>query len=416
MFNATAALRRRGLITTALLTVLVAACPRALSAQTAPDTGPVAFVPLDPQRSSQVDCDADLTRSVCRVKRPWTEAALRARWAQAGASAWVDNGDEVTFVYEGSGPAVDVCCGVQYPMSPLRGTNLWVLTVRLEGADEAALEYRFFVRDPAGPRRMSGATAPPRHELRGPRAPARQPSVATLQGTIRKDSVWSEALGRWRGVSIYVPPGASGRLPVLYLADGGGVPQFAPFVEAAILAGHLRPVLLVGAASLDRGPGAAGPDSDLRSEEYLFDYAPGNVRYLAHERFFVDELAAWAERVLGASAMREERGVGGFSNGGSFAVAMGLRHPERFGYVLGYSAGWKAGLAFVDAGPRPRFSLVAGRLEPGFLRNTSQIADSLRAHGYDVSLRTPVAGHDLLMWQEAMPQSLMWALGPPRAN
>jgi enterochelin esterase-like enzyme len=119
---------------------------------------------------------------------------------------------------------------------------------------------------------------------------------------------------------------------VLYLADGASVRRFAAVLEPGVVAGTTPAAVLVGVHS-SVGP----PADDPRMREYL----PGldSRRYDAHERFFLDEVARWAQREVGVSADRELRAVGGCSNGAVLASALGCRHPDRFGGVVAFSLG-----------------------------------------------------------------------------
>jgi hypothetical protein len=88
-------------------------------------------------------------------------------------------------------------------------------------------------------------------------------------------------------------------------------------------AGKIRPVMVVAANSGGylgdpTSRGQYDPKRDLRLMEYL----PGvNAdRFAHHERFFCDELSAWAEKEFGASRQRTDCAVYGVSNGARFAV------------------------------------------------------------------------------------------------
>lgn len=150
------------------------------------------------------------------------------------------------------------------------------------------------------------------------------------------------------------------------------VRRFAAVLEPGVVAGTTPAAVLVGVHS------ATGtPADDPRGREYL----PGldSRRFEAHERFFVDEVADWARREVGVSADRELRAVGGYSNGAVLASALGGRHPDRFGAVVAFSMGVHPPL---PSGSRPpRHYLLAGTLEPGFLRATREWGARLRDSG-----------------------------------
>ena len=342
----------------------------------------------------------------CRVRHPWAGIDLRARWTAEGRPAWTD-GDTLTLVYESGAATVEACCTLQMPMSRFAGSDLWVLSARVPGLAVATVEYGFL---PEGARRLDAMGT-----LRGPAAAPPPPRSRVLQGTVRTDSLWSDALGERRAVTVYLPPGHDpARLtPVVYVADGQGVEGLAAYLEPYVAVGEVPPVILVGIHS--------GPH---RSDEYTTipvgpDAGPDptNPRFLAHERFVLDELVPWAERTLGASARREERAAFGFSNGGVWAAFQGVRHPDVFGAALSFSCGACSvvvpdDLASAGAEPAARFYFLAGRLEPRFLLATRAASERLQKAGYETVMHERVAGHDSVMWNEQFGDAVRWAFRP----
>jgi len=110
-------------------------------------------------------------------------------------------------------------------------------------------------------------------------------------------------------------------------------------------------------------------------------------------------------------ADREQRAVSGFSNGGAFAVAMGVRHPERYANVLVFSLGVEpTGLGVPEwtADMAPRHYLVAGTLEP-FLEPTANWAVKVDQLGVEHVYRERVCGHDITMGEEEFAGAIAWA-------
>src|SRR5206468_2881783 len=126
--------------------------------------------------------------------------------------------------------------------------------------------------------------------------------VKDLKGTVKVVDFDSKALGAKRPVHVYLPPGhdRAKTYPVLYATDGhdaGGI------VEALIDGGKVPPMIVVAAESGEYigGPAAAAAHDvtkDLRAMEYLRGL--NDERYATHEKFFCEELPAWAERAFGA--------------------------------------------------------------------------------------------------------------------
>jgi enterochelin esterase-like enzyme len=333
---------------------------------------------------------------LARVWRPVTAAELEARWNAEGSPVWRD-GDVLTMVHRAEAETVHVVPGIQLEMWRVED-DLWALMVRVRDLDRAALSIGFLAVSGG---HFWGLSMPETMVWRGPDAPAAPPRAAPLAGELREVELASRELGERRALTVYLPPGNGERPPVLYLADGGSVPSLAAVLEPGAAAGTTPAVVLVGAHS-----GVPTPGDDVRAREYL----PGvdRLRYEAHERFFVDEVAGWAERELGVAAGRERRAVGGSSNGAVLASALGCRHPDRFGAVIAFSLGIEP--------PRPRDAaarhlLLAGTLEPGFHRATRAWAARLRGRGVEVEERERVCGHDPLMWEEELPGAVRWAFG-----
>ena len=187
-----------------------------------------------------------------------------------------------------------------------------------------------------------------------------------------------------RQVTAYIPP--TPPEAVVFAGDGQLISQWGGVLEAAADA---PPTMIVAAHRPD--------DETLRLHEYspAFDAA----RFAAHERFFVDDVRAWA-RGLGAALPAERTAVLGVSAGGEFALAMGLRHADVFGAVLCASpgAGYRPPAAL--PAPLPRAYLVAGTLEPFFLDKATRWAAALRGAGADVVLAERVGSHgDALLWR-----------------
>jgi enterochelin esterase-like enzyme len=334
--------------------------------------------------------------NLARVWRPVTAAELEARWKAEGSPVWRD-GDVLTLVHRAEAERVYVLPGIQLEMWRVED-DLWALMVRVRDLDRAAVSIGFLAI--SGGRRW-GLPMPETIIWRGPAAPAAAPRAAPLAGELREVHLDSRELGERRALTVYLPPGRGERPPVLYLADGGSVPSFAAVLEPGVAAGTTPAVVIVGTHSATSTPG-----DDARAREYL----PGvdRLRYEAHERFFVDEVADWAERELGVASGRERRAAGGFSNGAVLASAMGCRHPDRFGAAIAFSLGIEP--------PPPRevaarHYLLAGTLEPGFHRATRARAAKLRDRGVEVEERERVCGHDPLMWEEELPAAVRWAFG-----
>jgi hypothetical protein len=59
----------------------------------------------------------------------------------------------------------------------------------------------------------------------------------------------------------------------------------------------------------------------------------------------------------------------------------------------------------------PRVYLIAGTLEPFFLKNASRWASALRRAGADVVMKQRVAEHGETQWRAEFPLMVAWAFG-----
>lgn len=198
-----------------------------------------------------------------------------------------------------------------------------------------------------------------------------------------------------RQVTVYVPP-----VPpeaIVFAGDGQLISQWGRFLEAA----DVPSTMIVGVHRV--------ADETLRLHEYSPRFDP--ERFAAHERFFVEDVSAWARSRFGVTLPSERAAVFGVSAGGELALALGLRHPELYGAIFSASPG--GGYRPPDAMPSrlPRTYLVAGTREPFFLDNAARWAAALRGATADVVMSERDAGHDEEMWRREFPLMIRWAFG-----
>ncbi len=341
-----------------------------------------------------------------RYARVWTSpdpAQLRERMEAEGARAWAD-GDVLTFVTESTGP-VAVTPVFQIP-SWDAGDGLQVLSVRVERLDEAVITYTFTPL--GGGAAMSFGRGSHDGRFRGPSAPEELPSNDPLTGSTFDHAVESSALGEPRRVTVYRPPGhrPGEDIPVVYATDGNMFAPYARRLDAAIEAGTAPRVVVVAAHS--------APADQIRGNQRALEYLRGfdDQRFDAHQHFFVDELAAWAEEEIGVTSDRAQCSVLGCSDGGGHALATGRLHPDRFGHVFAFSTGMPPEPTMQwDPQGHPFVHLCAGTLEGAFHQATEAWAGYLHMLGAPYHFAEKVAGHDLVQWAEELPVALSRAWG-----
>jgi pimeloyl-ACP methyl ester carboxylesterase len=223
-----------------------------------------------------------------------------------------------------------------------------------------------------------------------PQALPESPRVGPMAGEIVTETLGYDG---GRQVTVYVPSGPPEA--VVFAADGQEISRWGGLLEAA----DVPSTMIVGAHGL--------ADETLRLQEYspVFDAD----RFVAHERFFVEDLGRWVRSRFGVSLPTESTAIFGASAGGELALALGLRHPDVYGAVLCGSPG----AGYKPTGPMPSripsTYLVAGTLEPFFLDNAAAWAVALREAGADVVLSERVASHGDALWRAEFPLMVAWA-------
>lgn len=276
------------------------------------------------------------------------------------------------------------------PLNPV-GEGRFAARLRLADMDRAMVHL---ILSPD----LDDETAPSL-DWRGPNAPMNAARVGVLDGHIEHHEVFSPDHDETRRVQVYLPPNhdpAAGPYPVVFMTDGAETAHFAHQIEAAIQAGELAPLILVGALS---GPAGVVEDrsdfpTDLRAADYLIGWYADEDRAEQHLAFFAETLTDWASAQFGASTDRTQRTVLGFSNGASFARHAGYLRGDVFGWVMAYSSGYGR-LRSIEPfdPPHARFRFAAGLYEPGFKLSSELTHERLSEAGYDSRLTLFSTGH-----------------------
>ncbi len=144
----------------------------------------------------------------------------------------------------------------------------------------------------------------------------------------------------------------------------------------------------LGSAHEEAGVAVLAPNSRERTWDALGNISAGfgpDVEFLnrALDRVF-ETVAVDASRIA----------VGGFSDGASYAISLGLINGDLFNHVVGFSPGF-----VVDGAPqgKPRFFISHGTRDHILPINRCgrRIATDLEAHGYDVTFREFDGDHEI---------------------
>ena len=199
-----------------------------------------------------------------------------------------------------------------------------------------------------------------------------------------------------RQVTVYVPPNPPEA--IIFAGDGQRTSRAGKLLEAV----DMQPTMVVGVHGLT--------DEMSRLHEYSLGFDA--ERFVAHEKFFVENVRQWIESRFGVALPAERTAVYGASAGGELALALGLRHPDIYGAILCASPGGGYKPTEVIPSRIPRSYLVAGTQEPFFFENAKRWADALRDAGADVVIKERVGSHGGKFWQTEFPLMVAWAFGP----
>jgi enterochelin esterase family protein len=163
-------------------------------------------------------------------------------------------------------------------------------------------------------------------------------------GAVAAITYYSTALGKFRRMHIYTPPGyelGQRKFPVFYLLHGAGdcddswtsVGRAGFILDNLIAVKQARPMIVVMPAGHTRPtgrgplPASAQPGSSAAPppDEFIQD--------------FLTDIMPYVEKNYRVLAGRENRAIAGLSMGGSQTLNIALPNLEKFGYVGVFSSG-----------------------------------------------------------------------------
>ena len=250
-------------------------------------------------------------------------------------------------------------------------------------------------------------------------------------GTVAEVTYKSTALGRFRRMHVYTPPGyesGQDRFPVFYLLHGAGdnddawssVGRAGIILDNLIAARKARPMLVVMPAGHTSRSGASAIGRSA-TDEFVGDFVTDVMPYVEkHYRVLTD---------------RANTAIAGLSMGGGQTLHVAIPRLERFGYIGVYSSGLLG--AFPELGGRggappaapasttsaPALSatewerLNAAKLDNAslkkglrlfwfatgkddFLLTTTQATVELfKRHGFGVIFKESAGGHTWINWR-----------------
>ena len=290
------------------------------------------------------------------------------------------SGGGVTFRFRAPKASEVKVAGQFGPDTPMTKDTQGVWSVTVPSVPAGVHEYRFIVDglsviDPQNsaikPQRWPGVSIL--------HVPATPPAPWDLQdvphGAIHELTYQSKALGRFRRIIVYTPPGAekAGRLPVLYLSHGYSdneatwtVHGKAHWILDSLIAGKRAvPMIVVMPDAHALPPGATG----------FAEYGPANSAALCRE--LLEDIIPLVERTYNVAAKPRSRAFAGLSMGGHHALTVALNHHDKFEWIGAFSSAppptntVAAGLSHADAVNRDLklFWIACGDKDFLFTRN-----------------------------------------------
>jgi predicted alpha/beta superfamily hydrolase len=207
-------------------------------------------------------------------------------------------------------------------------------------------------------------------------------------------TIESAALKETRRINVYTPPdhgstpdhggAGAGRYPVLYMPDGGlqeDFPHVAATVDAAIRAGEMRPMIVIGIENTERRRDVTGP-TEVEEDRKIAPRVGGSA---AFRRFIADELMP---QVRLRYRVTEETAILGESLAGLFIVETFFLQPELFDTYIALSPSlWWNGEELVrkagerlKARPDLRRTLYLSSASDDVGPVAARLAEALRAH------------------------------------
>ena len=249
-------------------------------------------------------------------------------------------------------------------------------------------------------------------------------------GAVAAVHYYSTALGRFRRMHVYTPPGyelgGNQKFPVFYLLHGAGdcddswtsVGRAGFILDNLLAARKIKPMIVVMPAGHTsammfggaRGPAAGGPPP---RDEFGED--------------FVNDIMPYVEKNYRVLADRRHRAIAGLSMGGSQTLNIAFSHLDRFAYIgvfssgiLGGGRGARGAAPGAAAPPPPGAAWEEQHLKTlddpalkkgldlvwfstgvndGLIANSKSTVDLLKKHGFKATFKESPGAHTWINWR-----------------
>jgi enterochelin esterase-like enzyme len=170
-------------------------------------------------------------------------------------------------------------------------------------------------------------------------------------GNVLIKNYYSKTANSWRHIYMYTPPGyeknTSMRDPVLYLQHGGGEDERVwiemghtnLILDNLLAQGKVKPMIVVMETSAvgppmrmpaPSGPVGSGARPAGQRAGGFRGFPPGGGPY---GELMINDLIPWVDSNFRTLTDKDHRAMAGLSMGGMITEAVGMSHPEKFGYI-----------------------------------------------------------------------------------
>jgi enterochelin esterase family protein len=249
-------------------------------------------------------------------------------------------------------------------------------------------------------------------------------------GAVAAVTYYSTALGKFRRMHVYTPPGyetgGSRKYPILYLLHGSGDCDEAwtsvgraGFILDNLIAGmKARPMIVVmpaghtNSATGGRGTAPAASAASTASPSPMDDFA----------RDFLTDVMPYAEAHYRVMSDRSHRAIAGLSMGGSQTLNIAFLRLQQFAYIGVFSSsaslgGGRGAAPATPPGPSAWETAHTANLDESALKkgtklvwlstgvndsllpNTRSTVEILKKHGFEPVFKESPGGHTWINWR-----------------
>jgi enterochelin esterase-like enzyme len=235
------------------------------------------------------------------------------------------------------------------------------------------------------------------------------------RGAVAEITYYSTALGRFRRMHVYTPPGYEAnqeKYPIFYLLHGAmdnddawtSVGRAGFILDNMLAAGKVKPMVVAmpaghTTAGISFGFGRGGAAGGAQQRDEFFED-------------FVNDVMPYIEKNYRVLTDRPHRAIAGLSMGGWQTLNVAFTHLDKFAYIGVFSSGilgrggagdWEQShmTALDDANLKKGLKLIwfSTGVEDGLISNSRSTVDMLKKHGFEPVFKEGPGAHTWINWR-----------------